>query len=579
MPRVRVVLAVFASLTALVGFAVAPGAAAMTAGRDRPGGHMKPVSSAARGLVATGLSTARRGGPCKGVGFEMWAHGRFQGCTHGPDPAPEGIDVRVPRSISELRAFTPPSSGPGNSVPCVGDGKTGNRVQAVYAHRSDRTDRFNQIAPLVRTWAAEVNDTYNASAAETKGSRQIRFVTASCKVKVLDVALAPSATGTNFSATVDALHNKGLSAKNRKYLVWLDVNVICGVGQFFADSSPGSTNKNNGSTTGMIARIDNGCWGLLTDPTNADPGSVEAHELGHTLGAVQGNAPHHTNLGHCTDEYDVMCYDDDLRPGTFPLRFPCSFLHAMLLDCGHNDYFSTKPPSGSYLATHWNVAKNSFLVSNVAPGNDKFATAQPLAPASSIYAGSTRLATAQSGEPSAAGQGASKSVWYRTQAPSDGQLTVDTLGSSFDTVLGIYTGSTLTGLTEVASGDDNGTAGKTYSRASVAATNGTTYFVKVDGKGGVSGGVMLHVSFGPPGPVITGMSPSSGSPGTSVTVSGSNLPTSSLTMTFDGVAVTSCSSGSSTQLVCAVPTGARTGPIVVRTSETIAISDTNFTIT
>jgi hypothetical protein len=55
-----------------------------------------------------------------------------------------------------------------------------------------------------------------------------------------------------------------------------------------------------------------------------------------------------------------MCYADGTPKS---LVFACSSVYERLLDCGHDDYFSTNPPAGSYLATHWNTARNAFLVS------------------------------------------------------------------------------------------------------------------------------------------------------------------------------------------------------------------------
>ena len=48
-----------------------------------------------------------------------------------------------------------------------------------------------------------------------------------------------------------------------------------------------------------------GCW----------IAGVAAHELGHTLGAVNNNAPNASGYGHCTDEWDVMCYQDGPEHG------------------------------------------------------------------------------------------------------------------------------------------------------------------------------------------------------------------------------------------------------------------------
>jgi len=324
-----------------------------------PGQVQTNAFARAHGLVYTGLRRVR-GGRCGSL-YQVIVPGAVR-CTHGPDPSPAGIDVRKRRSLAELRATLRPSARFGKStataVPCIGDGKAGDRIQAVYAHPAFAPDRFNQVAPLIRQWAAQVEETYERSAAETGGSRQIRWVTdSSCQLAIRDVV----ARSDTIDHTILDLKIQQLTAHDRKYLVWMDANVLCGIGESYTDDRPTSDNYNDGPDRipGMIARIDEGCWGLYFLQ-----GSVEAHELTHTIGAVLGHAPHATKYGHCTDQYDVMCYVDG--PGTV-LHDACPPSHQQLLDCNHDDYFSTAPTKGSWLATHWNTANNAFLVGGSAP--------------------------------------------------------------------------------------------------------------------------------------------------------------------------------------------------------------------
>ena len=46
------------------------------------------------------------------------------------------------------------------------------------------------------------------------------------------------------------------------------------------------------------------------------------------------------------------------------------------------------------------------------------------------------------------------SVWYSWTAPLEGEVEIDTVGSDFDTLIGVYTGNAVGSLTEVASNDD-----------------------------------------------------------------------------------------------------------------------------
>ena len=54
--------------------------------------------------------------------------------------------------------------------------------------------------------------------------------------------------------------------------------------------------------------------------------------------------------------------------------------------------------------------------------------------------------------------GGAASVWFKWTAPASGDVTVDTIGSSYDTVLGLYTGSARHALTLIDENDDAPTA-------------------------------------------------------------------------------------------------------------------------
>jgi hypothetical protein len=233
------------------------------------------------------------------------------------------------------------------AVPCIGPGTSGKRVQMVYARSALAPDRYDELLPDFRAWAAEVDQAVWLSAAETGGGRHLRFVTDGCQLQVAEAVLTPLGEA-SFDQMRTELQLLGFNRTDRKYMVWADAAVgICGLGEVYDDQRPTTGNLNNGGP--MYARVDAPCWHY-----------AELHEVFHTLGAVQPDSPHHSASRHCTDEADVMCYDDDAG-GPVTINVVCPPEHEALLDCGHDDYFSTSPPGGSYLAGHWNTAGSSFL--------------------------------------------------------------------------------------------------------------------------------------------------------------------------------------------------------------------------
>jgi hypothetical protein len=135
----------------------------------------------------------------------------------------------------------------------------------------------------------------------------------------------------------------------------------------------------------------------------------------------------------------------------------------------------------------------NLLAAQGAPSNDSFASAATLTGLAGQSTGWNLNATKETGEPGHAGNSGGKSVWWKWTAPAAGTLSLDTHGSGFDTLLGLYTGASITALTTVSSNDNDGSPGNA-SGLSATVSAGTSYRIAVDGKNGVSGGVTLNWS-------------------------------------------------------------------------------------
>ena len=127
--------------------------------------------------------------------------------------------------------------------------------------------------------------------------------------------------------------------------------------------------------------------------------------------------------------------------------------------------------------------------------NDQFANRTQISPAGETVTGSNASATKESGESNHGADPGGKSMWWSWTAPSSGMVMVSLDGSSFDTTLGVYTGSAVNGLVSVAQDNDGG-AGN-CSRVIFNATTGVTYQIAVDGQSGDNGDITLTVQRGP----------------------------------------------------------------------------------
>lgn len=406
-------------------------------------------------------------------------------CSTGPEPGDAPPAPSAPR--------TEASAG----IQCYGDGSSGTRVQLVYAHPAS-INRLSSLKATMRTRAAQMETIFNASAGQTGGQRHIRWATdANCNLTVLDVTVdAAAIPSTNFNALINAMVAKGNSDPNRKYLIWAETNnanasTCSGLATLWYDEQPTDLNWNDARTG--FARLDETCLRTVFD------GRTEAHELMHTLGGVQHGAPDATPNGHCTDESDRMCYDDDGSGGVV-MRSTCGAGNELRFDCGNDDYFYVNAPcgAGGWVASHWNTADSRWLESMPAgspapPGNDRPAAATRLTGYTGAAVATNVGATADSGERTPVGKPGGRSVWFSWTAPVTGPVTFDTCGSDTDTLLGVYSGSpaSVANLSVLGESDDDAQLGQ-QSRVTINAVAGQTYLIDVDGQNGDQGEVDLR---------------------------------------------------------------------------------------
>ncbi len=133
------------------------------------------------------------------------------------------------------------------------------------------------------------------------------------------------------------------------------------------------------------------------------------------------------------------------------------------------------------------IADNEAVASN-----DMFANRFSLSGVSASTTGSNRTATREQGEPNVLGLSGGKSVWWTWTAPVTGQVVIHTTGSNFDTTLGVYRGTTVNALSQVAANDDDPTSRTALtSRVVFQATAGQVFQIVVDGYSGANGSIRL----------------------------------------------------------------------------------------
>lgn len=282
--------------------------------------------------------------------------------------------------------------------------------------------------------------------------------------------------------------------------------------------------------------------------TSLDFVGTATHEIGHALGFIS-NAGGGSGVPVTT--WDLFRFRSGTTPNTFPtaqrimttggtqvyyttqsfflsggntteLRLSTGGPDGDAGDGNQSSHWKDDDLTGQYigvmdptidLGEHMLTTENDFsaletfgwnLVGSVAPpappppdDNDNFDSARVLVGCVGSVAGKNLNATREAGEPNHApdNNGGTHSVWYQWQAPSSGSVSITTAGSAYDTVLAVYTGTTVNGLTLIARNDDipdvSGQPHQVTSAVTISALAGTTYRIAVDGyNNGGDGGDM-----------------------------------------------------------------------------------------
>lgn len=151
-----------------------------------------------------------------------------------------------------------------------------------------------------------------------------------------------------------------------------------------------------------------------------------------------------------------------------------------------------------------NAELNILAFTATRPGNDDWINAEEITGAlpqeNDQSSGSTTASnvngTTEHGEPEHIDEGAfSSSVWYKWTSPTSGAVAAHTTGSSFDTVLAAYRGTSITGLTLITQNDDNSAGSQ--SSLEFFAEIGVEYYFAVDGFDNEEGDVQFLLQWGP----------------------------------------------------------------------------------
>jgi hypothetical protein len=284
--------------------------------------------------------------------------------THGVDPsAPKGSAAPQAHAAFTAIGWCGQERSHDDTADQVRNGRY--LYHGIYMLPSDGQDRFESLASQLQASA------FGASGLlESEYGRAIRFdMGTDCGPENLDISVVRTTLSSNdfedvsdnparllgvvsralsmagFPTLRDDATRSEAAKLTTNYVVWLDAPspAGCGAAQVVDDPTRAQTNWNNyGGKVAVLFPSGDGFCGE----------AAVRHEIGHTLGALQPDAPNAFDGMHCNDAYeDTMCYP------SAPVRGSAAF-EDEFFDYGNDDYWD--PPNGKPLGW-WTADLSRFI--------------------------------------------------------------------------------------------------------------------------------------------------------------------------------------------------------------------------
>jgi hypothetical protein len=260
--------------------------------------------------------------------------------------------------------------------------------------------------------------------------------------------------------------------------------------------SAGTTNRVDVTLGSIAYTLPAGTYTATVAFTNKSDGIGQTREF--TLNVLGAPVITLQPESQTANQGDTVTFSASAQ-GLAPLNFHWSFNNHAISGATSTTLTLTNvttSESGTYNVFVGNSAgtttsSNAVLIVSGAPANDQCSGALVISGENYTNTQSTLLATSTGDQRPMCAADFGNAVWYTWTAPNDGFVTLDTIGSSFDTVLGVYSGS-CDSLTRVDCDDDSG--GSLTSKITYVANAGVTYYFEAGGYSSETGQLVFHLT-------------------------------------------------------------------------------------